>query len=575
MEDLRNELASVVERLAARVQELEHRVSTLEGEGRPREQSPPPVSPPLPVTPASHPLQQLSLARPGGAMPVIGKVFLGIAGAYLLRAVAESGVFPWLVVVPVALAYAGLWLVWAARAADSQARFAVLAYGITSAFVLTPMLWELTLRFKVLPVEAAAGILVVFVALAATLAWKGSLAPVAWAATLSASMTAFALLLATHELVPFTLALLAMASMTEGAACRDRWRSLRPVAALAADAAVLVLTIVYARAEILPPAYKPVSYGVLLTLPLALFAIYAASTIFRTTVLRGEITFFEAGQTVVAFLLAVAGVFRLTTHPAASPAVGVFCLLLAAACYFAALRSGPLSHPRNDHVFAVWALALLLAGSFLCLPPLALGLWLGLAGLAAIFAGGRSGRWTLGFHGVVYLVAAAWATGLLEYVLQAMAGVAPAAPAFMVWIAAAFAVLGFVLTQRSFADQTAQRWLRFFCGAVALSAVVGLAVAGIVRFVSGAGIMTMDAPRLAVLRTLALCVAALALAMKGARSKRVDLVWLAYVSMAFCTMKLLFEDLRYGTAGSMAVSLFLYGMVWVLVPRLVRIGKQI
>ena len=52
---------------------------------------------------------------PSGAVPVLGKAVLGIAGAYLLRAIAESGPVPKLPVLIVAIAYAAVWMVWAVR----------------------------------------------------------------------------------------------------------------------------------------------------------------------------------------------------------------------------------------------------------------------------------------------------------------------------------------------------------------------------------------------------------------------------------------------------------------------------
>jgi uncharacterized membrane protein len=74
-------------------------------------------------------------------------------------------------------------------------------------------------------------------------------------------------------------------------------------------------------------------------------------------------------------------------------------------------------------------------------------------------------------------------------------------------------------------------------------------------------------------RTVVLCLAALALTLGGTRWKRPELVWTGYAVIAFCTLKLLFEDLRNGSAVSIAISLFLYGMVWLLVPRIVRMSQ--
>ena len=53
---------------------------------------------------ASRPVRNGSVT--GGAFSVLGKAMLGIAGAYLLRAVAESSLLPRTAVAAVAIAYA-------------------------------------------------------------------------------------------------------------------------------------------------------------------------------------------------------------------------------------------------------------------------------------------------------------------------------------------------------------------------------------------------------------------------------------------------------------------------------------
>lgn len=63
---------------------------------------------------------------------------------------------------------------------------------------------------------------------------------------------------------------------------------------------------------------------------------------------------------------------------------------------------------------------------------------------------------------------------------------------------------------------------------------------------------------------------ALALAFLGSRWKRIELGWLAYTAVAFGTLKLLFEDLRFGNAASLVVSLLFYGLVLILLPRVMR-----
>jgi hypothetical protein len=85
-----------------------------------------------------------------------------------------------------------------------------------------------------------------------------------------------------------------------------------------------------------------------------------------------------------------------------------------------------------------------------------------------------------------------------------------------------------------------------------------------------AAVITPGASHVAVVRTLAACSLALALASLGPRWQRVELVWLAYATLALVTAKLLFEDLRQGHPEFIAASIFLYAVTLILVPRLAR-----
>jgi hypothetical protein len=566
-----DEFASVLERLTEKVQELEYRLSALEHRSQTANSLQ--QTPSTPAAAGAHPLEQISLAPPAGVMPAVGKVFLGIAGAYLLRAVAESGLLPRLAVVVVALVYAGLWLVWASR---TRARFAGAAYAVTAALILSPMLWEVTLRFKVLPSGATAGVLTAFAVLASALAWKRNLTYVVWLATFSTAATTLVLLVATRNPAPFAIALFVMALTAEAAACRHRWLSVRPAVAVAGNLAFVVLISVYTRQEGPPPEYQPIAVGVLLALLSAWFAVYAAAAVFRTVGNRSKISFFEIGQTAAAFLLAAVGILRISQGVGAY-ALGTFCLLAAAGCYWTALvRFGRIPQRRNYHVFAAWAAALLLTGSFLCFPPMVLALELSVAALAGVFASVRWPGATLGFHSAAYLASAAFVSGLLNYAGRALAGASPPAPGRLVWIVALSAVLCYGMVWRtapeprppSLRDDWKLRLPWFLLAAVALGALAALLVVAIVGLAPGGA--AVSAARLATIRTFVIGMAALAVGWGSARGKRIELVWLAYTAIALGTVKLLFEDLRYGSAGSVALSLFFYGMVWVLVPRLLR-----
>ncbi|MGA3088658.1 MAG: hypothetical protein ABSD75_08605 [Terriglobales bacterium] len=559
-------------RLTERLERLESRVSVLEqGSEKTATLTAEPATPADQDRAASA----FSFAQAGGVFPVLGKAMLGIAGAYLLRAVAESGSFPKIAVVVLALGYAAMWLVGAVRV-PNDAHFTSTVYATTSALILAPMLWELTLRFEVLPTAATAAVLGGFAAAAYALAWKRDLASVVWVINVAAILTSLILLTATRDPVPFILALLLMALASELAALGNRWLRLRPLVAAAADLAIWILLYICSRPEGIPSEYKAIATASLPALGCMLFLVYGASTAFRTMRLREKIRWFEIGQTVVVSLLAALCVLSFSTSaraPRVGLLLGAICLLLSAGCYAAAYSYfDRFPEQRNYHVYAIWGTAFLLAGGCFCLPPLPLAFCLSAAAIVATFWGVRTSRLTLEFHGLAYLAVAAYASGLLEYAGLALAGTFPTAPGWIVWIVAASAVTCYAVGGYYRADRWSQRLLQLLAASLATAAMITFLVSVLV-WLAALG-MTAGASQVAVIRTLITCLAALALAFGGSRWQRIELVRIAYGILALVTAKLLLEDLHHGKPGSTAVSIFLYAVALILVPRMVRVGRR-
>ena len=105
------DLPEALNRLTARLETLEQRVYALEHLSEPASSQPAPE----PTRPHPAPIAETLPFAQAGVFAVLGKALLGIAGAYLLRAVAESGTLPRLAVAGVAIVYALLWLVSASR----------------------------------------------------------------------------------------------------------------------------------------------------------------------------------------------------------------------------------------------------------------------------------------------------------------------------------------------------------------------------------------------------------------------------------------------------------------------------
>src|SRR5215469_11781162 len=102
-------LPETLEELSARLDALEGRVGKLEQGGAAQARSEAPASTAAAVL--GPPPELPTGEQITGMFLLLGKSMLGIAGAYLLRALAESSVLPHLVIAAVAIAYAVAWLV--------------------------------------------------------------------------------------------------------------------------------------------------------------------------------------------------------------------------------------------------------------------------------------------------------------------------------------------------------------------------------------------------------------------------------------------------------------------------------
>jgi len=560
------DLPDAIDRLVARVETLERRIDALEhSAGAAREIASMKPGPSLVVQAG----ESISDSAAGGTFSLLGKAMLGIAGAYLLRALAESSPLPRTVVAAVAIAYALAWLVWASRAKAGDWLTGTIR-ACTSALILAPMLWELTLRFNVLSAGATAAVVCGFVFAASVLAWKRDLASVLWVANLTAVAICLTLSIATHQLAPFILVLLLMVLIGEFGAGRET--GVRVLVELAADVAIWGLIYIYSSPENMRANYPALGTGALVGPGVGLFLILGVSLIYRTAVKGRTITVFETIETMIAFLLAACSLLYFGP-PASAIELGIFCIVLSAAGYATTfLRFDRINAWRNYIVFATWSAALFLAGCLLCLPRIGQSLWLGAAAVAAAFAGARLKQLPLELHGMVFLLAAAGISGLLSETFGALAGTLPGALGWGVCLGSACAVLCYAVIRPCRVESWTWQVLSIAFAALATAAVVGLAVEGLVGLVSLR--MIPGVHHLAFIRTFVVCTAAIALAFSGAHWRRMELTRIGYAALALLAVKLVLEDLRLGHLAFIAGSIFLFAITLIVVPRVARMGQR-
>src|SRR5262252_3407567 len=322
------DIASAVEQFTRKLENLEQRVAALEGKRERAAASDTQTEftlqrPRPPETWRGFP----SVEAPSGAVPILGKAVLGIAGAYLLRALVESSSVPKLPVLFVAIAYAYFWLILASRF-HKASHFASATYGVTSALILSPLLWESTVRFRVLSPAFAGVCLVGFVVLSLGMAWRENLQIIPWIATMSSLGTGIALIVATRELVALAAALLAVSLTIELAGILGRGFSVRVVAALAADFVICLLVYILTLPDGVPEGCRETAPVGLIGLSLGLAAISGTGIAARSCVAMQPITALDIFQGMAAFTLASFGVLR-ASRGSAAPEIGIGLLALA------------------------------------------------------------------------------------------------------------------------------------------------------------------------------------------------------------------------------------------------------
>ncbi len=512
-----SDLEAQVADLARSLRSMEARVAALERAAAPS--LPLHVAAPVPAPgPAGVPPAATEPAIPT-IVALGGRCLFVLAGAFLVRALTDSGAFPRGAGVALGLGYALIWLVFSDRAGRAGSAAAATAWGATALVIACPLVWEASTRFGVLRPTAAAAVLLAVAVAALGASVHRNLHALAWVAVLSVLPTACLLLVTTHALVTFGALLIVLAAGAWAASIRRGWTGLPWLPAVVADLVVLEAVWIATRPDGLPEAYAGLSRGAILALALALFAVSIAGTV-RTAFSRaGKPDPFEAIQLGAALLLTVFAVSRLT------PLAGVPASL-------------------------VW----------------------GFAGFAAVVAPARIvGRAAPAYAAVLLLVAAV-ASGLAGFVRHAFIGSPvtgmPATDSLVVLALSAAATALLVARVRAGTGGPA-RGAMFALACVSIVGAGALAVFGLTLVVAPDG----DAGRVAAVRGAVLAAASVLLASLRRLPTLAPLARLTYPVLAIAGLKLLIDDLPHGRPSTLVATFVVYGAALIVVPRILRAAR--
>ena len=515
------------------------------------------------------PLLEVPTVDVAGTFALIGRTFVLFAGAYLLRALTESGVLDRASGATLGLAYALALAAVAYRVAPRRPVSATF-FGACTVIVALPLLWETTTRFALLTPAMGAVALAGTVAAILTVAWRRNLQALAWIATIGSCLLASGLLVATGTPVPFTVFLIILGIATLWLGYDRGWIALRWIAALFADLAVLILI---ARALATPPRDDPAR---VMGVQMLLLVGYLGSVGVRTLVRKRDVLPFEATQTAALLLVGLAGAMLIADRTGAGASMlGPTLLLLAMACYAAAFVHREW-HARAANYYFYTTLAIVFAlagGAFMFTNAPASVLWTTLA-IVMVWLGRRYRRATLHVHAIVYLLAGAWTSGLAAHIFASL--FAPVAASLVVmnrtaWLVAAAIVVCWCIAEVS-SPQAGRRVPRAMLTLFLVVTAAAVCVTLVFVLLRGEGDLMPRPALVATIRTGVFAAGAVIVAWLGARPTTPEFGWLLYPMLGWGLLKLLFEDFRVSPPSLLFVAFALYGAALIIAPRL---GKKL
>ncbi|HEY5611181.1 MAG TPA: hypothetical protein VIL97_08230 [Thermoanaerobaculia bacterium] len=533
------DVASALRELEARVARLEDRLGESSVHGGVAPLSP---SPEVAAIETSNPD---SLLNP----TLIGRTFVVLGGAYLLRAFTESGAVSLQFGVVMGILYATVWIVLAARGGSlSSATY----HGAAGILIGHPLLWEAATRFRVMLPEAGAFGMAILALAGIGIAWRRRIAPLAWVSILGACGALIALAVSARQFSPSIAALLLITIAAVAAGAQREWRVISWPLLVVADFLVLALLFLVAIQKISDTRTAATFLCV------GLFLVSLSALALARRFGDREIGLAAMAQAAVAVPIGLTGSVLIAGASGPRLAIGVLALVVAMGCYLVAWTDRT---QLGVGFYTTLGLAVGLHGGILTFPDSTAWLiWMAI-GILGVAAAERAGSVVIAVHSAIGIGLAAIASGLAGYALSRMFISVPERwPAVDVPIAATFAALLAIVffIRRS-------RPAQFL--------ILGMICVGVAGFAIELG-ASVAAPLtravLAAVRMIVLATLAIALAWISRFERFSQAAAFVTPLLLLGGAKLIIEDFLVGAAATQFVSLASYGIAIAVASTLVR-----
>lgn len=550
--------------LAESIRRLEARIEALEQWRREREGAAPSAAV-LKPSPAPEAAAGTSFDFD---LALVGLSLIILGGAYLLRAVTESGLVAPAVGVAVGLLYACGWS--AAGLRSGTSRSTATYYGVAASLIALPLIFEAVRKFHVLGPWGATAALAVASAVILGVSWWRRLAGVAWTFTIIALVVTPLLMAETKAIVPFVFYLTALGLATLWMGYVLDWRMLRWPVAAEIDTVLLILSFLVTVNRV--PGVSP---AIAILVASVVFAAYVGSFAVRTLLRGREVLPFEIVQTLALLAAAVGGAMWVAASRGTGElAVAAVVIALGAGSYAVSFAFIPrrFETPVNFVSYSTLALILIVAGGAFIATGFANSiLWAVLALTCSWFAG-HYRKSSLALHAAVYLFAGFVGAGVVRLGFESLllpvdrGWLVPTEGSVVLLVATAIAAMIPPIERRG----TFELWT---AAKVMLLAELGWIAASLLVTAIGFTLFSRPPWDAAVIGVVRTAVLVLLTVLTAWASRFVTLSpgrHLCSPLLVLLVIKLLAEDFRTGRPATLFVSLALAGVAFIATTKLRR-----
>jgi hypothetical protein len=558
-----SEMRSLISRLSYRLDLIEETLSRLPGPvPESRDPSGAPSTAPAPsVTPASEEEAPTRVAgdwETAAISVMVGRSLIVLGGAYMLRALTESGLLPHAAGVLAGLAYAAVFVVLAYRQ-GSDARMSATFHGMMASVIAMPLAVETAVRFGSLPPSGAFGIIILFGGMIGAIAVRNTLKPLLW---ITQSITSVLLI----------VLIFGSSSFATGSMLASRRLSSSAFLVLPAVFSNLLALALISLSLVEHTAPSPF-LGVLVLLTFA--AVWTALLMLEAREQSGR---FGPGlilQLALVVLIGVGGSLFVTLRTGQSllfaPLVGGIALATGIFGWRMVIRAGDRDRRSVSFVTVTTLLAMALTVSLF--PPQVNALiWIILAGLS--FLAARSGHRLLYESATLLILGAAVSSGLVEWITSALFTMdAPSSP--IPSTAAILTLLISVLFLRAAPPPagraTIYRWVINAATTVIVvggCAAIAVHLARLLLPVIGIGLDDLGA--VAATRTIVLSLTAIALAWLSRFPRARTIASLVIPVLILTAVLFIAVNVRVGRPMTHFPAFFVYGIALIVAPALKR-----